>query len=100
MLVAAMFLSRNLCRLALNRVNVVAVAFGMEGPKICLTRVDHVLSHDDSTLPNMRACAQGRSRGLAPCAWCLGWPSAPLGNYIALLAYDGDAAMWKIFKYN
>ena len=55
---------RHLCILALNRVNVVEMTFGVDGPKIRLTRVDHVPCHYDFMFPRRSYHARLRARGV------------------------------------
>ena len=50
--------------LALNRVNVVEMTFGVDGPKIRLTRVDHVPCHYDFMFPRRSYHARLRARGV------------------------------------
>ena len=50
--------------LALNRVNVVEMTFGVDGPKIRLTRVDHVPCHYDFMFPRRSYHARLHARGV------------------------------------
>ena len=58
---------------ALNRVNVVEMTFGVDGPKIRLTRVDHVPCHYAFMFPRRSSHARLRARGV----WAAGLAGPP-----------------------